>query len=342
MKSRLFMVLVWLASSTCTRPNQAVCCATAEDCFAIGVDDLRPCEQGLACVDHMCEPSSCAQNGCPASAAVCNLTSGTCGPCSTSDQCTNVAPLDLCDPASGSCVECVSNSDCAGSKPTCKDHACQGCVLDGQCSSLACLTDGSCAESAAVLYVGPNGTDTGACSRASPCRSVAFALGTATSTINQIVLLPGAYAENVHVTSSTTSSSSIGIHGTGASLASAGGEDPTIWIEDVATTVSGLSFGEGLGIAVQTGAAPVTLNHMRVQRATGIVSGTALTVRDSEFDTTNEAVQLRGGHVLLERVRIHAGGSAIRELQTVQATTLECVNVAIDRTQFVPVTERPC
>src|SRR5690242_14609654 len=41
--------------ASCTRPNPALCCTSADDCNSVGVNaDEKPCDIGLACVSHTC------------------------------------------------------------------------------------------------------------------------------------------------------------------------------------------------------------------------------------------------------------------------------------------------
>jgi hypothetical protein len=72
---------------------------------------------------------------------------------------------------------CTTSADCGGTTPVCAaSNVCTGCTSHGQCSSDVCLGDGSCANQADVAYVAPTGDDTGTCTNAMPCRTIAFAL----------------------------------------------------------------------------------------------------------------------------------------------------------------------
>ncbi len=90
--------------------------------------------------------------------------------CTTAQECS--APTSVCDSAgSMTCVECTANeaAACVGQKPACSaEHQCRACVGHLDCSSSACLPDGSCAAETDVAYVAPGGSGS-TCTKASPC-----------------------------------------------------------------------------------------------------------------------------------------------------------------------------
>jgi hypothetical protein len=78
----------------------------------------------------------------------------------------------------GICVQCTASdaAACLGVTPVCgADHLCKGCGKHTDCSSAACLSDGSCASETNVAYVAAAGTGT-ACTKAAPCGTLAGAV----------------------------------------------------------------------------------------------------------------------------------------------------------------------
>ncbi|MCW5803955.1 MAG: right-handed parallel beta-helix repeat-containing protein [Deltaproteobacteria bacterium] len=110
----------------------------------------------------------------------CSLIDGPPTGCTMSSEC--AAPTPVCDvTGSASCVQCTTAEAgaCEGATPVCgDDHTCRGCVAHSECSTAACLSDGTCALSPSVAYVDPSGTDNATCTQATPCTSVAKALAT--------------------------------------------------------------------------------------------------------------------------------------------------------------------
>ncbi|CAN5897013.1 hypothetical protein BH11MYX2_BH11MYX2_22920 [soil metagenome] len=97
------------------------------------------------------------------------------------------------DDAGGSDVmtdECTTNAQCtAAVEPTCADHVCRECRLDGECGANGvCLLDGTCAAEARILFVAPSGSG-GACTAAAPC-SLDQGIASLTTTKDVIKLAP--------------------------------------------------------------------------------------------------------------------------------------------------------
>lgn len=209
--------------------------------------------------------------------------------CSSNAQCQS--PTGVCDVGgSMACVECLPDqaAACTGTSPVCGgDYACRACSTHAECSSGACLPDGSCGTDSNVAYVDPAGTDNATCTKAMPCTKVAKSLatlrpfvkfqgttdaGTTTITIdNQNVTLiadPGAVL--------TRSSNGLLLELKGASQVS---------IYDL--EISGASGAQGVGISIPTGsAAQLTLQRATVRNNAGggiSVSGGSLTVSQSTF-----------------------------------------------------------
>jgi Right handed beta helix region len=80
----------------------------------------------------------------------------------------------------GVCVQCTAAdaAACLGVTPICgADNSCRACGKHADCSSAACLGDGSCGSETNVAYVAANGAGA-ACSKTTPCATVAAALTT--------------------------------------------------------------------------------------------------------------------------------------------------------------------
>jgi hypothetical protein len=90
-------------------------------------------------------------------------------------------------------VECQLSPDCtAPDRPVCEANVCRGCLGDAECpGSNVCLTDGSCADPARVVYAAQTGTGT-ACTQAAPC-SFDQAVAAVTATADVVKLAPGTY-----------------------------------------------------------------------------------------------------------------------------------------------------
>jgi hypothetical protein len=98
--------------------------------------------------------------------------------CSTNAQC--AAPVGVCALPERTCVQCTATDHavCTGLTPACGiDDKCRACAAHAECSSNACLPDGSCGTDTTVAYVDPAGTGT-TCTQQAPCKLVADALKT--------------------------------------------------------------------------------------------------------------------------------------------------------------------
>ena len=141
----------------------------------------------------------------------------------------------VCDTVSGSCVQCTSTqaSACTGTTPVCgTNDMCQACTDDSQCGSSACLPDGSCAESSAILYASSSGDSAGSCSLTDMC-TIDQALAIADSTQHVIKLAPGTYG-----TAGLAVTQSVTILGRGAIVdKNMGGNGPVFTTATASTTV---------------------------------------------------------------------------------------------------------
>lgn len=98
---------------------------------------------------------------------------------------------------------CTDDSTCAASAPICDQttHTCRGCIADAECTNGVCVEyAGTCVDDSATLFLAPGGLDVGACTRAAPCGTFAYAFTLLTSAVHVVRIGDGAYAEAVHLT----------------------------------------------------------------------------------------------------------------------------------------------
>jgi hypothetical protein len=85
------------------------------------------------------------------------------------ERCTRSQGDCVCLQPQGFCVECTADEEqnCTVDKPQCgNDNRCRGCRNNSECASGACLENGACADASQVIYVAPNGANTGGCGQA--------------------------------------------------------------------------------------------------------------------------------------------------------------------------------
>jgi hypothetical protein len=168
-------------------PDAPVTCADAGGCPAT----LPICRQGLC-------------TGCRSSDECVDLTSpvciagGLCGPCKEEKDCMDRHATPHCG-GGGACVECRDDRDCPMTKPVCDGAgACQPCRVDGDCPDLCDVDSGACVRMEDLLFVAAG--QTGDCKKATPCGSVASALGKVNATKKWWIKIgPGTYSEALQI-----------------------------------------------------------------------------------------------------------------------------------------------
>ncbi len=255
----------------CTKQNPNVCCTSALDCEAIGIPANSSCASGLACTNHECIEATCvvdpdctdpaaaycgnglcrectAAGQCPASAAVCNLTTNGCERCSADADCSSFAATPHCA-ANGACAECVTDLDCGATEPVCgTDGSCRTCEHDTECASGACDANGTCVTASAVIYISPTGIDAGGCVQALPCLTPGFAVSIVTPARFHIAMAPGSYTGQLL---GSAAAPRIAVHGNGATITyTAAVSSPVInvnankvFVRDLTIAVTGQAFG---------------------------------------------------------------------------------------------------
>jgi hypothetical protein len=333
---RLVMfVLVLTAVAGCSKANPNRCCVDESDCTANDIPQGSTCSDGLVCRGNQCIAEVCTTTAeCDPAAPYC-AAGGLCSAtCSDSSQCPGFGQ-DASDKtcSNGSCVQCAASTDCPPQQPVCDSNACRACVLDSECASNACSADGSCVDEASVIYVdATQGLDAGPCTHQAPCKSLQFAVSSATPTRSHIVMAKGTYG-TTDITTSTTSAAEIEIHGGGASVQPDSDLDvATITIYDVAATVHDLDFpGNGkFNASIECGTAPCTLYRVTFEHAGGIQVGSNMTMHDATITdaVTLSAIELvAGSHLSLDRVVISGGDEGIAENQS--GATVNMTNLVV-------------
>ncbi|MCW5802544.1 MAG: right-handed parallel beta-helix repeat-containing protein [Deltaproteobacteria bacterium] len=228
----------------------------------------------------------------------------------------------MCDVAgTKTCVQCVAPNEvsaCAGSTPVCgDDHACRPCAAHAECTSSACLPEGSCGNDSSVAYVDPTGTDNAMCTQAMPCTSVAKAL----ATNRGFVKLKGTTDEAVTITNgrkvtflADPNATLTRTAGNGAIL-TVQGDDTELHVFDLSISNAPNSpSGIGLVIPAASGAPKVTLTRSKLTNNPGggaSVAGGTFTVSESTISNNAAGgMSVSGGTFTVSRSTIssNAGG----------------------------------
>lgn len=145
---------------------------------------------------------------------------------------------------------------CTVPNPNYRPPGSEGCTKHEECASGACVPGGACADTAAVAYVDPTGTDNTECMKETPCTSLDKALATGRPTVK----MTGTTMENVRVVDQTVTV----IADTGAKLVAAtpGNIIEVVGASEVSISdleISGATGPQGVGLSVQPGNATVSL-----------------------------------------------------------------------------------
>jgi hypothetical protein len=276
-------------SADCTDPTAPVCinqtcvasCTGNSDCT--GASSGPYCGSDGACVACVAD-SQCTM----ASAPVCDATTNVCRGCQSSTDCGG----QICDTTTGACVVCDMDSQCPASAPICDTttNSCRACGSDSECSSDVCLVaSGTCADPADIWYVAGGGTDTGPCSRTTPCFTIAYAISKASGATQIIKILGGTYDVGSGTALSTFSGT---IDGDGTSVTADGTSTSFVFtIESGNVTISNLTFNGATDSIDVTGGVvgiyDVTFNT-GAEFEGGTTTASHITVQ-SGFATTNSA-----------------------------------------------------
>lgn len=278
----LSLVLIAVVALAGCRPNPQYC----EDRVGHNCDAPPAVVDGQeGCVTN----EQCTSPG----ATVCDTTASVCVEC-TGDQaaaCTGGKPV--CS-GTKTCVQCTpeQNAACTGTTPVCgMNNQCQKCSAHAQCSSSACLIDGSCANQTDVAYVAPPplGSDNTACTKVTPCTSVSKALQTnrrylkfsgVTDEGDEVVSI-----NNQDVTLLADPNAQLTKTKNGLLLEVRGSSHVTIY--DL--TITGASGAAGIGISVPAGSTgSLELHRVNVTNNTAggiLVAGSSFTVSQSTISS---------------------------------------------------------
>src|SRR5580704_12527532 len=282
-------------SADCTDPTQPICinqvcvasCTTDADCT--GASTGPHCGSAGACVE--CDQDSqCTTSTSP----VCDAMTSSCRGCQTNTDCGS----DVCDTGTGACVQCTMDSQCPATAPVCDatTDVCRGCAIGTECPSDVCLeATGTCADQSDVRYVNTAGSDSGTCTKASPCATVTYAISQTSGATRIVHIQGGNYAVTTEVDLSTYSGTIDAESTQVSSIAS-----------DTTTSVFAVSDGT------------VTFSNMTL---TGDHPGITLTGGNiSLYDVDVASVlQLNGGAAVVERSTID-GSMAV---QNASSATLD-------------------
>jgi hypothetical protein len=337
MKPRTWLVVALLhgfAGIACKAPNENFCCLTLSECASHGVDETRPCDDGLACKGNTCVAPSCSTEGCSASSPTCETATDTCVGCTDSVECARFADTRVCDANTGSCVECVTPMDCGNSEPVCESGSCRQCALDSECSSGACDDDGRCVDDTSISFAAPTGVDNADCSRSDPCRSIQSAVDKTSTTRRHVVVAAGAYTEagGVLINAAHTSAPNVVLHGGGAvvTMTSAGSLSAGIPV-----TARDLEIVNPDGVGV-TSPSSITLERVAVRAKAGMLVEGKATARDISIESTNIGIGLfEGTTLVLDRARVSGGSKGI--VATGAAMTVEISNTLVYGTTLTAV-----
>lgn len=248
-------------------------------------------------------------------------------PCKTKNDCSDQeGKLSCTEPDEdgfGICVQCTpaDATSCAAATPVCgEDNLCRACSKHSDCSSAVCLGDGSCASEATIAYVAPNGTGT-ACSKATPCGTMAAAVATGKAIIKVATGLvkpnQGTIIDGKAVTIFAEEGAKLDRDGDGAVLeVRSMGADVKIFDLEItgATGTSGangidvnpnggtpklvltrvkLTGNQGLGLLAQGGA--VTISQSTISGNTG----GGVSISNATFDITNNFIVANGSADML-------------------------------------------
>lgn len=168
------------------------------------------CDHGCSGLTAVCDLATqlCVQctsqdsTACTGDTAVCDTSVGQCVECTAADRSACTGAQIACDTSVGKCVQCSATDpgSCTGDTPVCgSDNTCHACTMHSECSSQACMPDGTCLDTEKIAYVDPTGSGA-ACTRAMPCASLQAALNLK----KPFVKVTGTIKENVNVDNQTS------------------------------------------------------------------------------------------------------------------------------------------
>lgn len=297
--------------------------AAAMACSSILGDKLNPAYCAAHPSDSDCQKMVPDAGGCMSNAQcmspmpVCLTDMMTCVQCTAAehDACTGNTPA--CATDTMTCVQCTAavHDACLGTTPVCgADDTCRKCSAHTECSSSACLPDGSCGDDTNVAYVELAGTGT-ACTKAAPCKKASDAVKTnrpfikVQGTINDQVVL-----SSVNVTFIADPGAKLTDTMNGILLKIDGSSQVAIYDLEI----GGASGPSTPGIFIQpSSSATVTLTRARLADNTGagiaMNSGVVNISQSTISGNTGPGISASGGTLAISRstVASNSGGGIL-------------------------------
>lgn len=196
----------------------------------------------------------------------------------------------VCDMDTHACVACTATDIgmCGGTAPICQADTCRACSANIQCSSDACMPDGSCAEMTDVAYVKvAGGVDNATCDKANPCATLGAGIAA-----KHIVRADGNFSQSIAIT--TGSYTLLGSRDAGGQITTTNASQPSL-----------LSVSTGASITVRD----VGFINSTANAVTS--SGTLALDRCEVNNATLIGIQATGGMLTLTRSQVysnHGGG----------------------------------
>lgn len=161
----------------------------------------------------------------------------------------------------------------------------------------ACSDSGTCVDEGSIVYVDPNGVDSGTCGRMAPCKGFGFALMKTTPARNHLVMGSGTYSRNfLRISPQSTTAASMFVHGRGATLTSDLGDGPPLVDLELPTTMRDVSIVYGPSGPAIAARSPVLLERINMRSEFGLRVLSSLTARDLVV----EAVGTTGSGIVVD------------------------------------------
>jgi hypothetical protein len=276
--------------------------------------------------------------------------------CDGDEACMGMPGMSVCDTTMNLCVPCTDKHNaCMNPTPACVNETCQVCTSHSQCSSRACLPDGTCATAADIAYVRPDGSGT-TCTDSAPCKTLTDGLNagkatvkvegnitdtdvaTATTSVTILadtgsqvtrsspgtILVVGTDQADVHI-SDLRITGGMGVKGDIA-VSVSGGSNPKLTLLRVQ-----IDNNVGTGIAVTAGTLTVTQSTITGNGALGVFAlnstlattqstisnnaGGGIAVNNGNFDITNNFITSNGASTMFGGAIINMVNSGTRRFE---------------------------
>lgn len=246
--------------------------------------------------------------------------------CQQDMDCTNTG---ICDILSGVCVQCLPDrlDACMGSTPACgASNLCEACDSHRDCTSDACLPNGTCAATEEVVHLRQGGTSPdGNCTQATPCGALDNAIAQAMTTTRPYVRVIGTISNAFGVVNGkqlTFLGEKDSIGSTLRGIQMGGGNEPTLLTVGNNAKVElhniNLLEADGAGVLVNGTDATLVLNRSKISAADEegiLISNGAAIVSESEISAcgglgggARRGINLTNGELTISRSIIADNG----------------------------------